>query len=202
VPVQGVGQQSAQQHADAATAGRDEPDEAHRPGPLARLGEQRHRQRQGDHRDDRAAEALDCTGRDQPDLRLRDAAGQRGSGEDGQPDQEEPPVAEQVAEPPAQQQEAAERQQVGVHDPRERGLGEAELGPDRRQCHVHDRRVQNDHQIAEAEHHQGQPAAAGVEVHRRAPRPEVGVWRGRPRPVQELIGPRGRPVLSRAAEEG
>ena len=62
-------------------------------------------------------------------------------------DQEQPPVAEQVAEPAAQQQEAAEGQQVGVHDPGERGLGEAEVVPDRRQRDVHDRRVEHDHQV-------------------------------------------------------
>ena len=38
------------------------------------------------------------------------------------PVEEQPPVAEEVAEPSAEQQEAAERQQVRVHDPGERGL--------------------------------------------------------------------------------
>ena len=38
------------------------------------------------------------------------------------PSEEQPPLAEQVAEPAAEQQEAAEGQQVGVDDPRERRL--------------------------------------------------------------------------------
>ena len=52
------------------------------------------------------------------------------------PEQEQAPVAEEVAEPPAEQQEAAEREQVRVHDPRQRRLGEAEVLADRRQRHA------------------------------------------------------------------
>ena len=42
--------------------------------------------------------------------------------EERDPDQEQPPVTEEVAEPPAEEQEAAEGEQVRVHDPGERGL--------------------------------------------------------------------------------
>ena len=66
--------------------------------------------------------------------------------EERDPDQEQAPVAVEVAEPPAEQQEAAEGEQIGVHDPGERGLREAEVLPDRRQRDVHDRRVEDDHQ--------------------------------------------------------
>ena len=45
------------------------------------------------------------------------------------PDQEQPPVAEEVAEPPAEQQEAAEREQVRVHDPGERRLARSRGPP-------------------------------------------------------------------------
>ena len=79
-------------------------------------------------------------------LRRGQAAGQRGRGEEREAADEEPAVAEQVAEPAAQQQEAAEGQQVGVDDPGQRGLGEAEVLADRGQRHVHDRRVEDDHQ--------------------------------------------------------
>ena len=75
--------------------------------------------------------------------------------------QEDPLVAEQVAEPAGQQQEAAERQQVGVDDPGQRRLGEAEVGLDRRQRDVHDARVEHDHQVAQAQHVERQPAALG-----------------------------------------
>ena len=66
--------------------------------------------------------------------------------EERDPDQEEAPVAEEVAQPAAEQQEAAEGQQVRVHDPGERGVRKAEVLLDRRQRDVHDRHVEHDHQ--------------------------------------------------------
>ena len=87
---------------------------------------------------------------------------ERGQREERDADQEQPPVAEEVAEPAAEQQEAAEGEQVGVHDPGERGLGEAEVLPDRRQRDVHDRRVEDDHQVAQAEDDQREPAGAAI----------------------------------------
>src|SRR6266571_4926528 len=63
-----------------------------------------------------------------------------------------------IAETPAEEQEAAEGKHVGVHDPDERGLGEAQIRLDRGQGHVHDRRVEDDHQVPEAEDDKRQPA--------------------------------------------
>ena len=74
-------------------------------------------------------------------------------------------MPEEVAEPTAEQQEAAEGQQIGVDDPRERLLREAEIVADRRQGDVHDRGIEHDHQVAEAEHVEGEPAGALVEGH-------------------------------------
>ena len=73
--------------------------------------------------------------------------------------EEDPLVAEQVAEPAGQEQEAAEGQQVGVDHPGQRRLREAEVGADRGQRDVHDALVEHDHQVAQAEHVEGQPAA-------------------------------------------
>ena len=77
-------------------------------------------------------------------------------------DQEDSPLADQVAEPAGEQQQAAERDQVGVDDPGEVALGEAEVVLDRRQRDVHDRRVEDDHQHARAEHVERDPARAVV----------------------------------------
>jgi hypothetical protein len=74
-------------------------------------------------------------------------------------------VAEEVAQPPSEQKETPERDQVGVHDPRERGCGKAEICADRRQCDVHDRRVENDHEVAEAEDEEREPALPAFEAH-------------------------------------
>ncbi len=81
----------------------------------------------------------------------REAPDERGDGEAGDAENEEPAMPEEVAKPPAEQQEAAERQQVGVDDPGERRLAEAEVGPDRRQRDIHDDRVEDDHQVRGAE---------------------------------------------------
>ena len=73
---------------------------------------------------DRAAEALDEARGDQQLLVLRQPAQRRGQREERDAAQEHALAADQVAEPPGQQQEAAERDQVGVDDPGQVGLGE------------------------------------------------------------------------------
>ena len=69
----------------------------------------------------------------------------------GEAGEEHGPAADQVAEPAGEQQQAAERDQVRVDDPREARLREVEVLLDRRQCNVHDGRVEHDHQHADAE---------------------------------------------------
>src|SRR5262249_43435270 len=66
-----------------------------------------------------------------------------------------------VAQPPAEQQEAAVSEHVGVDDPDQRRVAEREVGLDRRQRHVHDRRIEHDHELARAQHVQRQPAPVG-----------------------------------------
>ena len=61
---------------------------------------------------------------------------------------------------PGEQQQAAEGDQVGVDDPGEVALGEAEAVLDRGQGDVDDRRVEDDHQHPRAEDVEGEPAAA------------------------------------------
>ena len=164
VPGQRVGEHAAEQHADRAAAGHDEAEDAHRLRALARFGEQVHDQRERDRGDDGAADALHRACGDEQPLRGRQAARERRDREQRDSAQEQPARAEQVGEPPAEQQEAAEGQEVGVHDPRERRLREAEVVPDRRQRDVHDRRVEDDHQVAQTEEVQGEPAFAISEL--------------------------------------
>ena len=189
VPVEDVGEHAAEQDADRAAARGDEAEHAHRLGAVGRLGEEIHHERERHGRGDRAAHALHRTRGDQELLRGRQAAGQRGDGEQRDAGQEQPAVAVQVAEPPAQQQEAAERQQIGVHDPGQRRRREAEVVPDRGQRHVHDRRVEHDHEAAEAEDDECVPAGAAVQGH--AENPLEGTVRRVDRPPpRELIGRR------------
>jgi hypothetical protein len=166
VPAEGAGEQAAEQHADAAAAGAHEAVDAHRLRPLGRLGEQIHDQRQRDRRHHRAAEPLHCARGDQPGLALRQPARQRRQREQRDAEQEQLAVPVQIAEPSAEQQKAAEREHVGVDHPDQRGLGELQIRSDRRQRDVHDRGVEHDHQHAQAQHHQGEPAFAVVGVAR------------------------------------
>jgi hypothetical protein len=136
-----------------------------RTNPIGRLGEHDHDQREDDNGDDRAPETLDCASRDEERLRRGKTARERGHGEDRDPDEEEAPVAVEVAETAAQEQEAAERQEVRVHDPGQGGLREAEIVANRRQGDVHDRAVEDDHDVPKTEDVQRQPAVASSRGH-------------------------------------
>ena len=161
VPVEPACEHAAEQDADAAAAGHHEPEHTHCLRAIDRLREEDHDQRERHCRDDGPADSLNRARCDQQSLRAREPAGERRQREDRDPDQEQPAVAEEVTEPAAEQQKAAEREDVGVHDPGKRRLREAEVGADRRECDVHDRGVEDDHQIAEAQHVEREPATAG-----------------------------------------
>ena len=162
MPAQRIGEHAAEEHADASAARHDEAEKAHGPRPVAGFGEERHDQRQRHGRHDRPAQALHCAGDDQHRLRHRQPAGERRQREQRDADQKKPALAVKVAEPAAKEQEAAEGQHVGIDHPDQRRLGEAEVDADRWQRDIHDGRVEDDHQVAEAEHHQGEPAGTVV----------------------------------------
>jgi hypothetical protein len=61
---------------------------------------------------------------------------QRAEREERKPDEEEPPAAEQIGDPPAQQEGAAEHDRVGGDHPLQVLLGEAEIALDRGQGDV------------------------------------------------------------------
>ena len=101
VPVEHVGQDASEQHADAAAPGGDEPEDAHRLGPLARLREEGHHQRERNRGGDCSAQALDGTRADEHALRGRQTADERGQREQRDASEEQPTVTEEVAEAPA-----------------------------------------------------------------------------------------------------
>ena len=84
---------------------------------------------------------------------------QRAEREDDDADEEHAPAAEQVGRAPAEQQEAAEDERVGADHPLEVLLREAEVDLDRGQGDVHDRDVEDDHELHDAEERQRQPLA-------------------------------------------
>jgi hypothetical protein len=83
-------------------------------------------------------------------------------GEAGQAGHERDLAAEQVGQPPAQQQQAAERQRVRRHHILPVDGGEVQRGLRGRQRDVHDRQVEDDHELGDGHRRQDQPAPARV----------------------------------------
>ncbi len=87
------------------------------------------------------------------------------------------PPAQDVAGPAAEQQQAAERQRVGVQHPGQAGRGEVQAGLDVRQGDVHHGRVKDDHELGtehDAQRHTAPgstPAAAWPRGHAQPARP-------------------------------
>ena len=161
VPADRLGDEPAGQQADRAAGRRNEAKDADCSCPLPGLREHRDDHPKDHSRARCATDPLPEPGDDQHRLADRGAAEQRGRREQGEPAQEDALAADQVAEPPGQQHEAAVGDQVGIHHPREAGLREAEVALDRRERHVDDGLVEDDHQKPGAEDEQRQPARAG-----------------------------------------
>src|SRR6266508_3773316 len=68
---------------------------------------------------------------------------------------------------PPREQKAAERERVAADDPLEVLGGEIEVCLNRRKCDVHDRDVENDHQVGDSEDGEGLPAL-GIFMRRHA----------------------------------
>jgi len=88
----------------------------------------------------------------------RRAARRRGDREADQAADEGPLAAEDVGDPPAEQEQRAEGQRVGGDDPLPGAFREAERFLGRGQGDVDNRRVEHDHQLGEREDDQDQPA--------------------------------------------
>jgi hypothetical protein len=125
-----------------------------------RLGELGH-----DHGDDHRgrdgpSEPLQEARGDQEVLILGQAAERRRQCEQRHAAEEDALAPDQIAEPPGQQQEAPECDQVGVDDPRQIGLSDVEIALDDGQRDVHDGAVQRVHEHGHADDGQSDPAAA------------------------------------------
>jgi hypothetical protein len=158
VPVDRLRENAAGEQADRAAAGSDECVDPDRLGLLPRLREHRDDHPQDHGRRHRAAHALHEARTHEHLLALGEPAEERGGGEERQARHEDVPAAQEVAESPGKQQQAAERDQVGVDRPRQARIREPEVVLDIRQGDVHDGHVEDDHQHARAEHVEGKPA--------------------------------------------
>ncbi len=138
--------------------------------PALLLGERGRDDREGRGREQRGADSLQGPGGDEQGLASREAREQRRRGEDGEPEQEHPLPAEQVAEPAAGEQERREGEDVPVHDPLERALAEAEVAADRREGDVDHRVVDRGHEDGEGDGDERPPLPGRVEgLHGEAP---------------------------------
>ena len=165
-PGQVLGQRAAQQQPDRAAGPGDRPVDAERLAAVLLAGERGGQQRQRRRHQQRRERALAGPRGDQHGEVDRGAADGRHDGEPGQPDQEGDLPAQQVGQPAAEQQQAAERQRVGGDHPLPVHGAETQRPLRGRQRDVHDRQVQHHHQLRQADHAQDQPpppvpAAAG-----------------------------------------
>jgi len=112
--------QAAEQRADRGGDADDGPEHAERLGP-GRAGE-RVLDRRADRGEEQAgAQALHDPAHDDLSLTVREAAGDTGKGEDGEPDEEQPLVPEPVARPAARHQSEAVGKRITGDDPFQAG---------------------------------------------------------------------------------
>ena len=116
-PGQVLGQRAAEQQAHRAAGRGDRPVDGERLGAVLRRGERGGQQRQRGGHQQRRERALAGPRGDQHGEVDRGAADGRDHGEPGQAGQERDLAAEQVGQPAAEQQQAAERQRVGGDHP-------------------------------------------------------------------------------------
>ena len=156
-PRQVGGQRAAEQQPQARAAGRDRAVDAEGLGPFLHVGECRGQQRQGGRRQQRGEDSLAGTRRHQHGEAARGAADGGGGREPGQPGHEGRLAADQVGQPPAEQQQAPERQRVRGHDPLPIGVGEPQRVLGRRQREIHHGHIEDDHERGSADGGEDQP---------------------------------------------
>jgi hypothetical protein len=132
VPVDPLSDDAAREQADRRACGRDEAVDADRFGLLRRPPKHRHDHAENHGRGHRATESLNKACGDQEALAVGEPAQQRRRREHREAGEEDPLAADQVTEATDEQQQAAERDQVRVHNPRQTRLREMEIGLDRR----------------------------------------------------------------------
>ena len=153
-----VHQLAADQRADDHADGAPGRPRAHRLAALvAREGHDDHRQRRG--RQQRPADALERAAQHQELDRGRHRAQDRGHPEADQPGREHPPLAQDVAQRAADQDQRGQRDQVGVGRPLLTGEAAAEVVADGRERHVDHRGVHGDDGGAQDAGHQDQALA-------------------------------------------
>jgi hypothetical protein len=168
LPAHVLGEHAAEQHADGRPGAGDSPKDAERLVPFRALLERHQGDREDGRREDRTRCALREARRDEHAGARGQPRPERRGEEQRETDHEHPAPAEQVAGTAAEEQEAAERQRVARDDPLEVLRREAKVLLDRRQGDVHDRDVEDDHEVGDAEDGECLPAPGICVVFHRA----------------------------------
>jgi hypothetical protein len=83
---------------------------------------------------------------------MSEASEQRADGEHCEPDHEQSTTTEQIGQSSAEQQHTAEEDRVCSDDPLQALLGEVQVVLDGRECNIHDRHVEDDHELGGDDH--------------------------------------------------
>jgi hypothetical protein len=132
-----------------------------RPLALALLPEGRGQQRKRRGRGERGTESLNGARGEQRPGRAGQARRQRGERKDGEAGHERAAAAVEITCAPADQQERAERERVGGHDPLQVRSRGAEIAFDGRQGDRHDHAVEHYEQVGGAQQRQHRAARRG-----------------------------------------
>ena len=168
-PGERLRQPAAEHEAEGRAADGDRGPDAERLRALLPLGERRRDDRERGGGDESGPEALQRAEADQLARARREPVQERRRREDDEADEEEPLAAEKVAGATAEQEEAAEHERVRIDDPLEVGLAQAEVLLDGREGDVHDRRVEDDHELCEADQDEDHPGIRAVTLAHAAP---------------------------------
>ena len=125
------------------------------------------------------ANPLDEPGKDEQPDRRGGRAKRRRRDEDNHPQDEHAPSAVDVAERAAYQDERREREHIAVQGPLQPGDTRAEVTADGRQRHVDDRRLEQNHRVAQHRHRQHPTAGRRGKPDRAFP-PTLVAWHQQP----------------------
>ena len=163
-PGEVLGQHAAEDEADGSAAAGDGAEDPERLSALGGVGEGGVQQRQGGGGEQRAEGALQCPRAREQAEALSGASERRCDGETDQPGDQGRPAAEDVADPPADQEQAAECDGVRRDDPLAVVVGEVQRLLRRRQSDAHDRRVEHDHELRDGDEGEDPPAPCVLAV--------------------------------------
>jgi hypothetical protein len=155
--VEVLADQPADDRAERQAERRDRPPDADRGRPLAGIGERRGDDREAGRHHQRRAETLHRPRGDQHVGAARQSGPERGEREDDQAGQEHPAPTEDVRDPAAHQQQAAEHEQVAAHDPFKAADRQVQAALDRRERDIHNIAIQVAHEGRKADRRQRPP---------------------------------------------